>query len=89
MQKRLKKEEERRKTLKNEDKEKRIGHGKSNNNNKHLWFYLLYKQLYFTRKNSSEKIVYIITFHLQFLCVAGYFKGSNYTSKLMWISISA
>ena len=35
---------DRRKTLKNEDKEKRRIQGKSNNNNKHLWFYLFIKK---------------------------------------------
>ena len=38
--------------------------GKSNNN-KHLWFYLLYKELYFAQKQ-FEKVVYTITFYLQF-----------------------
>ena len=45
---------DRRKTLINEDKEKRRIQGKSNNNNEHLWFYLFYKKLYFTQKHSSE-----------------------------------
>ena len=29
--------------------------GKSNNNNKHLWFYLLYKKSYFARKFNLKK----------------------------------
>ena len=42
------KKTDRRKTLKNEEKEKRRMQGKSNNNNKYFWFYLSYKQFYFT-----------------------------------------
>ena len=34
----------------NEHKEKRRIQGKSNKNNEHLWFYLFYKELYFTQK---------------------------------------
>ena len=48
---------DRTKTLKNEQKEKRRMLGKSNNNNKHLWFYFLYKKLYFARKHSLKKVV--------------------------------
>ena len=29
--------------------------GKSNNNNKRLWFYLLYKKLYFAQKHGLKK----------------------------------
>ena len=43
------------KTLINEDKEKQRIQGKSNNNNKHLWFYLFYKKLHFTQKHSSKR----------------------------------
>ena len=46
---------DRRKALVNKDKEKRRIQGKSNNNNKHLWFYLFYKKLYFTQKHSSKR----------------------------------
>ena len=46
---------DRRKTLINEDKEKQRIQGKSNNNNKHLWFYLFYKKLHFTQKHSSKR----------------------------------
>ena len=46
---------DRRKTLKNEDKEKRRIQGKSNNNNKHLWFYLFIKKKYFAQKHSSKR----------------------------------
>ena len=35
---------DRRKTLINEDKEKRIIQRKSNNNSEHLWFYLFHKK---------------------------------------------
>ena len=42
------KKTDRRKTLKNEEKEKRRMQGKSNNSNKYFWFYLSYKQFYFT-----------------------------------------
>ena len=41
--------------LKNEDKSKQRTEGKSNNNNKHLWFYLFVKKIYFVQKHSSEK----------------------------------
>ena len=45
MQKTLKKEENRqKKNLTNEQTEKQRIQGKTNNNNKHLWFYLLYKK---------------------------------------------
>ena len=46
---------DRRKTLINEDKEKRRIQGKSNNNNEHLWFYLFYIKLYFTQKHSGKR----------------------------------
>ena len=46
---------DRRKTLINEDKEKRRIRGKLNNNNEHLWFYLLYKKSHFTQKRSSKR----------------------------------
>ena len=46
---------DRRKTLTNEDKEKRRIQGKSNNDNEHLWFYLFYKKLHFTQKHSSKR----------------------------------
>ena len=50
-----KKNTNRRKTLKNEEKEKRRIHEKSNKNDEHLWFYLSYKRLYFARKHSLKK----------------------------------
>ena len=53
IEKRRKQREE--KTLKTEEKEERRIKGKLNNNNKHLWFYLLYKKLYFARKHSLKK----------------------------------
>ena len=77
-----KKNTNRRKTLKDEEKEKRRIHGKSNKNDKHLWFYLSYKRLYFARKHSLKKVVHTITFCLQFLSVIGYLKRSNDTRKL-------
>ena len=46
-----KKKTDRRKTLKNEEKEKQRVQGKSNNSNKHLWFYVLYKKPYFALKH--------------------------------------
>ena len=46
---------DRRKTLINEDKEKRRIQGKLNNNNENLWIYLLYKKLHFTQKHSSKR----------------------------------
>ena len=45
----------RRKTLINEEKKTRRIQGKSNNNNKHPWFYLFYKKLHFTQKHSSKR----------------------------------
>ena len=45
----------RRKTLMNEDKQKRKIQGKSNNYNEHLWFYLFYEKFYFTQKRSSKR----------------------------------
>ena len=77
-----KKKTDRRKTLKSEEKEKRRIQGKSNKNNRHLWFCLVHKKLYFARKHGFKKVVYTITFYLQFLCVAGYLKHSNDTPKL-------
>ena len=46
---------DRRKTLINEDKEKRRIQGNLKNNNEHFWFYLLYKKLHFTQKHSSKR----------------------------------
>ena len=46
---------DRRKLLINEDKENRRIHGKLNNNNQHLWFYLFHKKLYFAQKPSSKR----------------------------------
>ena len=45
----------RRKTLINEDKEKRRIQGKSNNNNEYLSFYLFHKKLNFAQKHSSKR----------------------------------
>ena len=73
---------DRRKTLKNEKKEKRRIQGKPNNNDKCFWFYLLYKKIYFARKHSLKKLVYVITFYLHILCVAWYLKPRNDTPKL-------
>ena len=83
---------DRRKTLINEDKEKRRIQGKSSNNNEHLWFYLFYKKLYFTQKHSSKgkhssNVVYTITFYLQFLCVVGYLKRSNDTPEPIYTNV--
>ena len=50
-----KKRTDRIKTLKNEKKEKRRIQGKSNNNNKRFWFYLLYEKLYFLQKHSLKE----------------------------------
>ena len=36
-----------------------------------------------------KNLVHNITFYLNFLCVAGYWKRSNDTSKHIWIGISA
>ena len=46
---------DRRKTLINEDKEKRRIQGKSNNNNEYLSFYLFHKKLNFAQKHSSKR----------------------------------
>ena len=50
-----KKKTDRRKTLKSEEKEKRRIQGKSNKNNRHLWFCLVHKKLYFARKHGFKK----------------------------------
>ena len=55
--------------------------GKSNNNCKHLWFYLLYQKFSLARKHSLKKVVYTITCYLNFLYVAGYLKCSNDATK--------
>ena len=54
----IKKKIDRIRTLKNEQKEngRMRGKSKSNNSDKHLWFYLLYKKIYFARKHSLKKI---------------------------------
>ena len=82
-----KKKTDRRKTLKNEEKEKWKIQGKSNNNNKHLWFYILHKKLYFARKNSLKKAVYTITFYSQFLCVAAIWNAVITHQSLRYINI--
>ena len=66
--------------MKNEEKEKRGIQGKSDNSNKHLWFYLLYKKLYFVRKHSLKESSLYHTFYHTW--VAGYLKRSNDTPKL-------
>ena len=76
------KKTDRRKTLKSEEKEKRRIRGKTNNNDIYVWFYLLYKKLYFARKHSLKNHQIIIKFCLQFLCAAGYLKYCNDTPKL-------
>ena len=86
MQKTLKKRKKKtgkKKAFKNERREKRRIQGKSNDNNKHLWFYLSYKKLYFARKHSLKKLVYTILFYLQFFCFVRYLKRSNDTSELI------
>ena len=78
---RKKKKTDRRKTFKNEQKEKRRIQGKSNDNNKHFWFYLARKH---SLKNPSS--YHHILFKV--LHVAGYLKRSKDISKLIWICIS-
>ena len=65
-----KKTARKKKTFQNEKREKRRIQGKSNDNNKHLWFYLSYKKLYFARKHSLKKIslYYLILFTVFLLC---------------------
>ena len=46
---------DRRKTLINETKEKRIIQGKSNNNNEQHWIYLFHKKLNFAQNYSSNR----------------------------------
>ena len=50
-----KKETDKRKTLKNEQKEKRRMQGKSKSNNSNKYHYLSYKELIFARKYSLKK----------------------------------
>ena len=63
-QKTLKKR--RKQTEEKQKKEKRRMQRKSKNNNKHLWFYLLYKKIYFARKHSLKKSSLYITFYYSF-----------------------
>ena len=46
---------DRRKKLNNENKVKGRIQVKSNNNNEHLWFYLLCEKIYFAKKHSSKR----------------------------------
>ena len=70
------------------EKEKQRIQGKPNNKNKHLWFYLIHKNLrLFKNKKVLKKVVYTITFHLQFLCIAGYLKRRNDTPSSIYINI--
>ena len=55
-----KKKTDRRKTWNNEEKEKWRIQAKPINGKNHLWFYRLYKKLYFVRKHSLEKVFCII-----------------------------
>ena len=80
---------ERSKTLKNEEGEKWKEEekwkilGKSINNKKHHWFYLLYKKNYILLESIIwKKAVSTFTFYLHFLCVAGYLNRSNDVPKL-------
>ena len=78
-----KKKTDRKKTLRNEEEKKQEQiQGNSNNNKEHLPFYLLYKKTYFAWRHSLKKVVYTITFYLQFLCVTGYLKSGNDILKL-------
>ena len=87
-----KKKTDRRKTLKNEEKEKQKIQGKSNNNNKHLCFYLLHKKLYFARKYSLKKKFITSHFIYRFCALQDiwnaimihqrYLKRSNDTPKI-------
>ena len=61
-----------RKTLKNKKrkkkkKEKRRIQGKLNNKNKYIWLNILYKNFILPQNIVSTKVVYAITFYLQFL----------------------
>ena len=56
--------------------------GKSNSNNEHLWFYLLHKNYILLKNMVWKKVVYTITFYLQFLCVTGYSRRNSNTPKL-------
>ena len=80
-----KKEADRMKTFKNEKKKTRKEkwriQGKPNNKNKHIWFYLLCKNFIVPQNIVWRKVVYGITFYLQFLYVARYLKHSNGTPK--------
>ena len=71
-----KKKTDRRKTLKNEEKE--IWKIKRNSN-KHLWFYLLYKEVYFGWKSSLKKSILIHHILVITFMVAEYLKRSNDT----------
>ena len=70
------KKTDRRKTLKKEEKE--IWKIKRNSN-KHLWFYLLYKEVYFGWKSSLKKSILIHDILVITFMVAEYLKRSNDT----------
>ena len=77
MQKTLKNwKKDRRKTLKNEEKQNQRTQGKSILFSINI-FYLTLCLLYFARKHNLKKVVYTVAFYLQFLYVAGYLKSSN------------
>ena len=78
-----KKKIDRRKTLKSEEKEKRIIWGKSNNNNIHLyWFQIIFCSKTYFEKKFFILYLYTMKFYLQFLCVTGCLKHSKGTLKL-------
>ena len=57
MQKTLKKKKkiDRKENIEKEEKERQKIQGKSNNNNKHLWFTFYIKKVYFARKHILKK----------------------------------
>ena len=85
---------DRRKTLKNEEKEKQKIQGKSNKNNKHLWFYLLRKKFC----SKTYYLLFYLTYYLHIIFLENilltafmgcrYFKRSNDALKLIWICIN-
>ena len=69
---------DRKKTLKNENKVERRIQGKSNNNNEHLWFYLLLKSIVVRGKKVKSSLYHQILFTVFKCCRI----RSNDTPKL-------
>ena len=66
-----------------EKRERKTENEKTSNNNKYFFTLTFYiENLYFVRKHIWKNLVYIVTFVLQFPCVADYWKCSNKTTPI-------